>query len=412
MNSRLSRPLLVFAVSGALVAGGGLAAGPAHAADPSGSDVTHNLPAEAESVVDGLTAEPADLAEPTPGAKVVTEAAPESNVAADPKAVAVTAVSKPNTVAAAESADTVAPVGKFTLNTAGLWIGQSVRLTQGAVTDDTTPADQITRVVDWGDRTTTTLAPGTAAYSHKYVKSGRYLVKVTYTDAANNSSTAASSVHVTTPGQFKFNKSSVWHYERITATFSRVPAGTTRIVFDMGDGYQATLAGKNQSVRFYYSTRKSGGYVRGPVTLRATFYNKYGVSSPIVMGKITVKLDSWRPTVTIKKPSQSNRIKSWKYATGTAADKGSGVYRVAVFASRLSGTKFYCYDKSNKWKRVASDAQAAKYCVPHYVKVSKGKWSLRLKGVAKGTLWVDAATQDNAGNWGKFKTVKAKITRS
>jgi len=32
--------------------------------------------------------------------------------------------------------------------------------------------------------------------------------------------------------------------------------------------------------------------------------------------------------------------------------------------------------------------------------------------VAKGTLRIDAAAQDRAGSWGKFKTVKVKITRS
>jgi hypothetical protein len=130
------------------------------------------------------------------------------------------------------------------------------------------------------------------------------------------------------------------------------------------------------------------------------------------MGKVTVKADNWKPTTTVKKPKNSNRIKSWKYATGTAKDKGSGVYRVAVFGSRLTGDKFYCYSSKNTWKRVNSDADAEKYCVPHYVKAKKGKWSLRLKGVAKGTLWVDASTQDISGNWGKFKTVKVKITRS
>ncbi len=417
MNVRLSRPLLVFAVSGALVAGGGLTGGPAYA-DPGVPGVTHNLPAEAASLVDGLTANPAGAADPTPGRKVVSEPAPESAVATDSKSdAAVTATSKPNARTLADPAvepvaDTVAPVGKFTLNSAALWIGQSVSLTQGAVTDDTSTPDQITRVAAWGDGTSTALAADTTTYAHKYAKNGKYTVTVTYRDAAGNSSAATSTVTVTTPGKFAFSKTSVWWNEITTVTFSRVPAGTTRIIFDQGDGWVVGLQGKNQSARVYYHTRKSGGYVRGAVTLKATFYNKYGASSAIVMGKVTVKPDAWKPTVTIKKPSNSNRIKSWKYAKGTAKDKGSGVYRVAVFASRINGNKVYCYSAKKTWKRITSDAQAEKYCVPHYVKVSKGKWSLRLKGVGKGTLWVDAAAQDKTGNWGKFKSVKAKITRS
>ena len=414
MNSRLSRPLLAFAISGALVAGGGLVAGPAQA-DPGLPDVTHSLPPEATSLVDDLTTPPAD---PAPGAKevVVTEAAPGSAVATDSRTTAaVTATSTPNAVTPANSAadDTIAPVGTFTLNSAALWIGQSVSLTQGAVTDDTSAPEQITRVANWGDGTSTTLAPGTVTYAHKYTKNRKYPVTVTYQDAAGNSSVAASAVTVTTPGRFALSKTSVWWNDPITVTFSRVPNGTTKIVFDQGDGWVDPLKGKNQSVRLsYYKYKNSNRLVKGVVTLKATFHNKYGASSPIVVGKVTVKVDTWKPTVTIKKPSNSNRIKSWKYAKGTAADKGSGVYRVAVFGARLNGNKFYCYAANNKWKRVTSDAQAKKYCVPHYVKVSKGKWSLRLKGVAKGTLWIDAIAQDKAGTWGKVKTVKVKITRS
>jgi hypothetical protein len=418
MNPRLSRPLLAFAISGALVAGGGLVAGPAQA-DPGLPDVTHSLPPEATSLVDGLTTNPAGTADPAPSAKVVTEAAPESAVVTDSNTdAAVTATSTPSAGTQAGSAadDTIPPVGTFTLNSAALWIGQSVSLAQGVVTDDTSTADQIKRVVNWGDGSATTeLAPNTVTYVHKYTKNGKFPVTVTYQDAAGNSSVAASPVPVavTTPGRFTFSKTSVWWHEPVTVTFSRVPNGTTKIVFDQGDGWVVPIQGKNQSARLgYYKYKNSNRLVKGAVTLKATFHNKYGASSAIVMGKVTVKADTWKPTVTIKKPSSSNRIKSWKYAKGTAADKGSGVYRVAVFGSRLTGTKFYCYAANNTWKRVTSNAQAKKYCVPHYVKVSKGKWSLRLKGVAKGTLWVDAATQDKAGSWGKFKTVKVKITRS
>jgi len=413
MNSRLSRPLLVFAVSGALVAGGGLVASPA-SADPGLPDGTHSLPPEAASVVDDLTTSPAgtaDLAGKPPTELLQGSPAVPDSTTAGP----VTATSMPDARTAAEpTADTVPPVGTFTLNSAGLWIGQSVILTQGVVTDDTSPADQITRVVDWGDLTApTTLAPTTVKAGHKYAKNGAFVVKVTYTDAAGISSTATSVVSVTTPGRFTFSKASVWLGEPITVTFSRVPAGTTKIVYDQGDGWVVGMPGKNQSVRMgYFKNKNTHRLMRGVVTQRATFYNKYGASSPIVMGKITIKLDSWRPTVTIKKPASSNRIKSWKYAKGTAADRGAGVYRVAVYGSRLTGDKFYCYSSANTWKRVTSDAQAKKYCVAHYVKVSKGKWSLRLKGVAKGTLWIEAAAQDKANAWGEFKTVKAKITRS
>src|SRR5690349_18619946 len=176
MNSRISRPLLVFAVSGALVAGGGLVANPA-SADPGQPGVTHRLPSADASLVDGLT----------PGAKTVAELAPESATAADTTSKPVTAKSTPSARSLA-AADT-APVGTFTLNTSALWIGQSITLTQGAVTDDTTPSDQIIRKVAWGDGTSSDLAPDVATYTHKYTTNKAYHITVTYTDAAGISST-------------------------------------------------------------------------------------------------------------------------------------------------------------------------------------------------------------------------------
>ncbi|MEU8229583.1 PKD domain-containing protein [Actinoplanes sp. NPDC048967] len=395
MNSRLTRPLLAFAISGALVAGSSLVGGPA-SAEPAAPQPGST---DAASVQEEPTPDATDPAVPAPDPTDTEEPTPDPTDTTDPGP-------EP------DPADTAAPVGKFALNSRALWIGQSVSLTQGAVTDDTTPAEQVTRTATWGDGTSTTLAADTAQYTHEYTANGKFTVTVTYQDAAGNSSKATSTVTITTPGKFKFSKTTVWAHEPFSVTFSNVPNGTTKIVFDQGDGWVVTLKGKNQSAWLYYYTRKNGSYIKGSVTSRATFYNKYGASSAIVVGKVTVKADGWKPTTTVKKPKNSNRIKSWKYATGTAKDKGSGVYRVAVFASRQTGSKFYCYSSNNTWKLVKTDAQAEKYCVAHYVKAKKGKWSLRLKGVAKGTLWVDASTQDVSSNWGKFATVKAKITRS
>lgn len=51
-------------------------------------------------------------------------------------------------------------------------------------------------------------------------------------------------------------------------------------------------------------------------------------------------------------------------------------------------------------------------CSAIEAKVSKGKWSLKLSGLKKGTLYVDARTWDWADNASKWSSVKAKITRS
>ncbi|RSM41380.1 hypothetical protein DMB66_56090 [Actinoplanes sp. ATCC 53533] len=345
MNSRLSRPLLTIAVSGALVAGSGLVASPA-------------------------------LAEP---------------------------------------ADTVAPVGSFKLNSAAFWIGQSVSLTQGTVTDETSAPDQITRVADWGDGTpTTTLAPGTVKYAHKYAKTGKFTVKVTYTDAAGNASDVTSAVTVTTPGRVKLSKTSVWNGERLSVTFSGVPAGTKKIVFDWGDSFVDTLPGKNQSIRGLYYKNKKGRLIRGAVTMRATYTNSLGASSAIVVGKVTVKKDTAKPVVKITKPGSANRLKSWKTIKGTVADKGAIAPYVYVWATRITGNKSYCFTAKKTWKRYYGTAGYNKYCSRSSVEVTitKGKWSMKLPGLKKGTLYVDARSWDWADNASKWASVKAKITRS
>ncbi|RZU49403.1 hypothetical protein EV385_1153 [Krasilnikovia cinnamomea] len=310
--------------------------------------------------------------------------------------------------------DTTAPVGAFTLNTPALWIGQSVVLTQGAVTDDVSAPELITRKVTWGDGTSSTVAAGAATVAHRYASNGRFTVTVTYTDEAGNSSTAASAVTVTTPGTFRISKTSVWWYEDTVVTFSNVPAGTTKIAFDNGDGWVPILKGKNQSVTILYHTRKNGGLVKGPVTLRATFYNKYGASSPIRIGTINVKVDSWRPVPKIKRPLRPSRVSSWKYVKGTATDRGAGAFRAEVHVTRVTGSKVYCFTSARKWKRVRSEAQFNKYCTPPlYVKVSRGKWSLRVPGIRKGKLYVEVWVQDRAGNWSSRSAfTTAKLTRS
>lgn len=344
MNSRLSRPLLTFAVSGAMVAASALAAGPASA---------------------GL------------------------------------------------SADTVPPVGAFSLNSAALWTGQSVSLTQGTVTDDTTAPELVTRVADWGDGSApTTLAAGTAKYTHKYATNGTFTVKVTYQDAAGNSSEVTSAVAVTTPGKVKLSKTSVWNGERFQVIFSSVPSGTTKIALDWGDGYVSTHAGKNQSITGLIYHRKNGGLITGAVALKATYTNKFGASSAIPIGKVTVKKDKAKPVVKIKKPGSANRLKSWKTVKGTLTDKGAVAPYVYVWATRITGNKAYCFTAKKKWKRYYGNAGYKKHCSAVEVKISKGKWSMKLPSLKKGTLYVDARAWDWADNVSKWASVKAKITRS
>ncbi|OJF15166.1 hypothetical protein [Couchioplanes caeruleus] len=440
MNPRLSRSLLAIAVSGALLTGSAVVGAPAFAADteataavrtalgdpatdPTTSESTPTGSATGTTTPDGAATDPGtpetDPSTPvTEPSTPVTEPSTPVTEPSTPETEPSTPVTEPSTPVAEPSspetdpgspADTTAPVGSFSLQTTSLWIGQKMTLKLGAVSDDTSSAEQILRVVNWGDNTANVLPAGQAQIRKQYTEAGSFTVTVTLKDAAGNigmaTAPAATKVTVTSPGKFKLNKTTVWPGQRFSVSISGVPAGTTVIRLHWGDGSYSKLRGANQTVSTLY------GRNMGKVTLRATFANANGMSSLVTVGTIDVKRDRWRPVVKVKKPSQSNRLKSWKYATGTVTDKGAGVPFLFVLATRISGNKVYCFTPKKTWKRVYNERQF-KNCVPVAVKVSKGKWSLKLSGLKKGELYVDAMARDWGGNLSKVASVKAKITRS
>ncbi|BCJ53943.1 hypothetical protein Asp14428_54180 [Actinoplanes sp. NBRC 14428] len=438
MNVRLSRPLLAVAVSGALLAGGALGASPAFASDPRDSTAAAHAALGDEPAGDdpstppvvepttpepsGEPSEPPASEDPAPDPTEPTTPAPDPTTEPTTDPSAPTPDPDPTTPdpgpvspsPSPDPLDVTAPVGRFSLSATSLWIGQRVTLTQGAISDDTSGPDQISRVVSWGDGTSSTLYAGQAPVKKQYTRNGRYTITVTLRDAAGNTGKAVASsntVSVTTPGKFKLDKYSVWPGQTFKFTISNVPAGTTKIWLNTGDGYNGAVSGRNQSVTGVYYHHKNGGLVRGKVTIRATFYNKNGASSSFYAAQLTVKKDSWKPTLKVKKPSKANRLKSWKYATGTVKDKGAGVPYVFVWATRINGNAVYCFTPRKTWKRVYSEEEYNN-CAPVAVKPSKGKWSLRLKGLKKGTLYIDARAFDWGDNGSKWASVSSKITRS
>jgi hypothetical protein len=312
-----------------------------------------------------------------------------------------------------EPADTVNPTGKFKLDTGALWIGQKVTLTQGEVSDDKSLASAIRRVVNWGDGSSSTLQAGQAPIKKQYAKVGKYTITFTVTDEAGNFSSTTSALNVTKPGTFKLERTSAWLGQRTKITMTGVPSGTTKIAVYSGDGYSMNIKPKSQSWwELYYRHAKTKKIISGKVTPTVVFYNKLGASSSIPVGTITIKKDTWKPVVKVKKPANANRVASWKTVTGTFSDKGSGAPSVFVFVTKNAGGKVYCYTPQKKWKRVTSQAQLNK-CQPVTVKQSKGKWSLKINGLAKkNRVWVDAVTSDWSGNDSKWSSVSATLTRS
>lgn len=428
MQTRLRRPLLAVVVTGAVLSGGAMLAGPALAAPANATTTATDEPTIPVAGDTTATGDTTPAPDPTTGAPEATptptDAAPGTTEPATTEPTAdpttTTPAADPTTTAPAADptttppapADTTAPTGSYKLNYPSLWVGQRTTLTLGAVADDHSPAAAITRVVAWGDGTSSTLSPTQVTITKQYTRTGRFPVVLTLTDEAGNARTVKSAtVAVSVPGKVKLSRTSVWHGQRFDVTFSSVPSGTTKIVLNEGDGYVATLKGKNQTVPSMYYHRYKGGLMPpGTVTLTAVYTNKQGSTTPITIGKVTIKRDSWNPHVAITKPKHSERVQSWKTIHGTASDKGSGVHDVIVVPMRASGNKVYCYTYKKTWMRIYSDSDLDRCGV--VVGVKNGKWSLSLKSLSKGKFTVIAVGEDWSDRASNVAQVSANLTRS
>lgn len=91
--------------------------------------------------------------------------------------------------------DSQAPTGAFAVSPGAAWATLStVTVTQqGDLSDNWSPADHITRSVDWGDGTTSDWT-STAPATHVYTVEGPYTPTVTITDEAGNAAAVATSL--------------------------------------------------------------------------------------------------------------------------------------------------------------------------------------------------------------------------
>jgi hypothetical protein len=83
--------------------------------------------------------------------------------------------------------DTTAPTGAFATAPGKAWAAFTpVTVSQSALNDDFTPADMITRSVDWGDGSAPTAWTSGTTTQHVYVTAGSFVPTVTITDEAGN----------------------------------------------------------------------------------------------------------------------------------------------------------------------------------------------------------------------------------
>ncbi|GIE37736.1 multifunctional nuclease/2',3'-cyclic-nucleotide 2'-phosphodiesterase/5'-nucleotidase/3'-nucleotidase [Actinoplanes lobatus] len=305
--------------------------------------------------------------------------------------------------------DATAPTGTYALNTAALWPGQSVTLTETALDDDVSDNAKITRVVNWGDGSAAeTLAAGTTTATHRYAAAGAYQVTVTLTDEVGNSGpatfTGASTVTVAAQaGKYTLDPKAIWASQSATLGLSGV-TGATEISVDWGDGVTTRSSVNNATVSHAYTRA-------GLFTVKATPVNPAGNGTTVTVGRILVAQDFFAPEIHLNEPRNEERISSWQTLTGSAYDLGTGVATANAKLVQERSGKWYYY-AAGTWTRATSERDAqAKAAVVSAVPDARGNWSIALTGVDKGKLVISYWAEDRVGNDSKVRVHTARITR-
>jgi 5'-nucleotidase len=283
-----------------------------------------------------------------------------------------------------------APTATYTLDSAAIWAGQRVTLTESGLT----APGAVTRTVDWGDGAVE--SPATTV--HAYANPGAYSIKVTLNDGTESGSgvfPAGSTVTVTTsPGSYKWQRPTIYTYpgyqEQGTMLASGLPASD--VWTGWGDGETSLLgSGTSATVTHWYAA--------GTWTPKITLENEQGPATPRAANTLTVRDDdTTAPSVSLTVPSTPTKASSWKTVKGKASDSQAGMDVVGFQAYKWNATTTYYYNfSSKKWAKYTGqnvpEAQALRPVD------AAGNWSASLSGLAKGwTLQVWYYAWDKVGN--------------
>ncbi|AGZ46679.1 putative 5'-nucleotidase [Actinoplanes friuliensis DSM 7358] len=304
--------------------------------------------------------------------------------------------------------DGTAPTGTFALNTAAIWPGQSVQLTQTALADNVSTPAGIRRVITWGDGSAPqTLAAGATSAAHAYAKVGSYQVSVALTDEAGNTGPAtlssATVVVAAQPGRYTVDRTSIWATQSVKLSLTGL-TGATKVEVAWGDGAITTMSPNVTSAAHSYT--KAGTF-----KIKVTPSNAAGAGAPVTVASIKVTKDTFKPAVALQVPNSPTKASSWSKVSGVVSDKGLGAAKVRVKLIEQRSGKWYFYSGS-KWEKASSErkasAQAKEITV---IPTARGTWSVGIKGVKKGTLKVTYAATDKAGNTSSAKIHTQKITK-
>ncbi|WP_433298570.1 PKD domain-containing protein [Actinoplanes sp. CA-030573] len=295
------------------------------------------------------------------------------------------------TPARADDAPAVAPTATYTLDSAAIWAGQRVTLTESGRNGPATT----TRTIDWGDGTVET--PGTP--THSYASPGSYGIKVTLTDGTETGTgvfPAGSTVTVTTsPGTYSWERPTIYTYPGYMEQGSMLASGlptASQVWTGWGDGETSLLASAaGTSVAHWYGT--------GRWTPSITVQNAQGRATPRPAASLTVLNDVTTPSVSLTVPSTPSKASSWSTVKGKASDTQSGVDVVGVQAYKWNASTTYYYNfVSKSWVTYTGqdlpDAAQALLTVD-----GSGTWSTPVAGLGKGyTLQVWYYAWDKVGN--------------
>jgi len=304
-----------------------------------------------------------------------------------------------------------APTGTYKLDSNAIWTGQTVTLTESALTDDDTEAATVSRVITWGDGATQSAEAGSTSWTHTYATARTNTVSVTLSDGTvqGPGTLASASVAVTTPpGTLGWQKNSVYtgtdgsgrpYLTEAVFAPTGMSTNATEAWTEWGDGEYTLL--KEQAS----STTVPHYFGPGTHTPQVQFGDSRGKANPRPATPLNVSIDSTSPTVALQWPASPNRAAAWPTVRGTAKDSQAGMDYVSLVLfkwNNASGDYVYNFG-TKKWiKWTGQDFDQLPASVENIIPVtSTGTWTSKpVAGLAKGwhfEIWPIAI--DKVGNF-------------
>lgn len=286
-----------------------------------------------------------------------------------------------------------------------IFTGQTVNLVRQSVTGNDDDG-MLSSTVDWGDGSASSLYGAESVASHTYDTPGSFRIAVTVDDLdgpGRGMIAGTDTVRVDrVAGTYRLSAASTWRgwkgTQPVSLSLADVPADVTGIRVAWGDGTQGVIARGASRVTHEFA-------YAGDHTVSVRLVTSVGESSPLVVGGVRVRSDYAAPTVRLTVPAKANRAASWATVRGVIADGGAGPSTVTVVVVEQRGKKTYYYS-GQKWIKAAYGRAK-----PIRVASNRGAWSLRVKGLTKGTLVVAYNGVDLVGNTSDRKTKIVRITR-